>query len=324
MGDLPDGEAGALVRDGGNVSEGCGRKIGPYDCCTIVTGDAKELAKAIPDKSVDAVIMDPPYGLGLAEWDSLMNPGDVLRQTRRILQPNGFLAFFCQMPTMIEWAARAEDIGFTYAEHIAWVKRATVPSKRLVRCHENILIYRLDRASFYSTAGPYEDVRVPGLQFDVITIDAIQRQMAFLRQMVEQGKDVITSKGTAKRQPAFRRFAHRTTNVRHARLRVNFSNVWSFQRPNHKIVNGQYRHPAEKPILIMERLIEMLAPFDGLIVDLFLGSGTTTAAAKQLGYHSFGFEIDPEVAERARERVRDTQPPLFVVEPEQTELELEP
>jgi len=60
----------------------------------------------------------------------------------------------------------------------------------------------------------------------------------------------------------------------------------------------------------------------GLIVlDPFSGSGTTAAACKQLGRNYLGFEIDPDTAELARQRVRDTQPPLFVVEHEQLGLD---
>lgn len=43
--------------------EGCGKKIGPYNCCTVVQGDCLELMKALPDGVVDAVITDPPYGI---------------------------------------------------------------------------------------------------------------------------------------------------------------------------------------------------------------------------------------------------------------------
>lgn len=42
---------------------GCGRKLGPYDCCTVVCGDCLELMKALPAGCVDAVITDPLYGL---------------------------------------------------------------------------------------------------------------------------------------------------------------------------------------------------------------------------------------------------------------------
>lgn len=50
----------------------CERKIGPYQCCSVVQGDCLELMKQLPDGCVDAVITDPPYGLGFKgkSWDS--------------------------------------------------------------------------------------------------------------------------------------------------------------------------------------------------------------------------------------------------------------
>ena len=44
--------------------KGCGRKLGPYDCCTVVCGDCLVLMRDLPDGYVDAVITDPPYGTG--------------------------------------------------------------------------------------------------------------------------------------------------------------------------------------------------------------------------------------------------------------------
>lgn len=42
----------------------CGRKIGQFDCCSVVCGDCLELMKQLPDGCVDAVVSDPPYGTG--------------------------------------------------------------------------------------------------------------------------------------------------------------------------------------------------------------------------------------------------------------------
>jgi len=58
-------------------------------------------------------------------------------------------------------------------------------------------------------------------------------------------------------------------------------------------------------------------PSDWVIVDPMVGGGTVPAVCKMLGRRWLAFEIDPDTAERARERVRNTQPPLFVMEPEQ-------
>lgn len=55
----------------------------------------------------------------------------------------------------------------------------------------------------------------------------------------------------------------------------------------------------------------------GAVFDPFTGGGTVPAVCKQLGRRYLAFEIDPDVCEMARQRVRETQPPLFVLEPEQ-------
>ena len=50
---------------------GCGRKIGPYECCTVVCGDCLELMKGLPGKCVNLTLTDPPYNGVLPEqWDS--------------------------------------------------------------------------------------------------------------------------------------------------------------------------------------------------------------------------------------------------------------
>ena len=61
---------------------------------------------------------------------------------------------------------------------------------------------------------------------------------------------------------------------------------------------------------------------EDIVVDFFSGWGTTAFLCKMFGFNYIAFEIEPDVAEMARERVLNTQPPLFVLEPEQTEMEL--
>ncbi len=56
------------------------------------------------------------------------------------------------------------------------------------------------------------------------------------------------------------------------------------------------------------QLVARLMPGDGILLDPFTGGGTVPAVCKMLGRRYLAFEIDPAVAERARQRVRDTQP----------------
>ena len=62
-------------------------------------------------------------------------------------------------------------------------------------------------------------------------------------------------------------------------------------------------HQAVKPLALMERLVTV-APAGGLVVDPFVGSGSTCIAALRNGRRVIGIEINAEWAEMARERVR--------------------
>ena len=68
--------------------------------------------------------------------------------------------------------------------------------------------------------------------------------------------------------------------------------------------------------------IRQLTDLNDVILDPFCGWGTYPAACKMLGRHYLAFEIDSAVAADARQRMRQTQPPLFIPEPQQTEFSL--
>jgi len=72
-------------------------------------------------------------------------------------------------------------------------------------------------------------------------------------------------------------------------------------------------HPHEKPVWLIQRLLERL-PLANVILDPFVGSGTTCVAAKRLGRRYIGIEISEKYAEVARNRLANTERPLFTKE----------
>jgi site-specific DNA-methyltransferase (adenine-specific) len=82
--------------------------------------------------------------------------------------------------------------------------------------------------------------------------------------------------------------------------------LWQFRGENSK----RWRHPAPFPEELPRRLIRMFSFTDDVVLDPFLGTGTTCRAAKDLGRTSIGIEIDPRYCEIAAERCRAgvTQP----------------
>jgi DNA modification methylase len=81
---------------------------------------------------------------------------------------------------------------------------------------------------------------------------------------------------------------------------------------NHAPAGVRKWHPCPKPVRLLEWLIAgMTAPGD-LVIDPFMGSGTTAVAAKRLGRRWWGCELRPDFAEAARRRVEETPAPLLV------------
>jgi hypothetical protein len=72
------------VFGGHQVTVSCERKIGPFDCCSVVQGDCLELMKQLPDGCVDAVITDPPYGIRRGERQG--TPVEGIKQQRAITE----------------------------------------------------------------------------------------------------------------------------------------------------------------------------------------------------------------------------------------------
>lgn len=73
--------------------------------------------------------------------------------------------------------------------------------------------------------------------------------------------------------------------------------------------NGTNTHPTVKPIALMEYLCKLVTQPGGIILDPFLGSGTTGKAAKNLGYSFIGFELTPEYFEIASQRINGNDAP---------------
>ena len=77
-----------------------------------------------------------------------------------------------------------------------------------------------------------------------------------------------------------------------------------------RVTSYKKEHPTQKPIELMEWLLEIFKESD-IILDPFCGSGTTCVAAKKLGRRWIGIELDEQYCEIARNRLQSTEWPLF-------------
>jgi site-specific DNA-methyltransferase (adenine-specific) len=102
-----------------------------------------------------------------------------------------------------------------------------------------------------------------------------------------------------------------------------YSDVWNFAAP--KFNHG---HPTEKPVPLMLYIVRLSVRKSGVVLDPFMGSGTTGVAAVQMGRKFIGIERDPKYFDIACERIARAQaqgqllPPEPVAAPEQQTIEL--
>lgn len=117
----------------------------------IVTGDARVLAREIPDESVDLVLTDPPFGIGFdyqgayqdraAGYDSLL--ADLVAQADRMLRPGGFAAFFQAQPQLrLTWGL--------FPTH----SRIFVVAKNFVQMNKGRPAYAYDPVVFWRKGEP--------------------------------------------------------------------------------------------------------------------------------------------------------------------------
>jgi site-specific DNA-methyltransferase (adenine-specific) len=89
-------------------------------------------------------------------------------------------------------------------------------------------------------------------------------------------------------------------------------NVWRDISPPGKDEKIYGKHPTQKPVALVSRCLRASTNEGDLVMDPFLGSGTTGVAAMQLGRKFIGIEADHKYAEIAKRRMQDTSQLLQV------------
>ncbi|MFH0948258.1 MAG: site-specific DNA-methyltransferase, partial [Elusimicrobiota bacterium] len=85
----------------------------------------------------------------------------------------------------------------------------------------------------------------------------------------------------------------------------NPKDIWSIARI-HAEDPEREKHPTQKPLDIIERIIKVSSPENGVVLDPFMGTGTTAIASKKNNRNYVGFEINSEYCEIVEKRLKKT------------------
>jgi len=232
---------------------------------TIYNEDCLEGMKGIPDKSVDMILADLPYGTTQNKWDSVIPLDRLWEQYNRIIKDNGAIVLTAQTP--FDKVLGVSNLKQLKYEWIWDKKLATghLNSKRMpLKRHENILV-------FYKRPPVYNPQFTKGEPYD---------KGFALRESENWGKQVAVS-------------GKNESGRRHPTSLIVKSNA------NQRIKV----HPTQKPVELFEYLIKTYTNEGETVLDNCMGSGTTAIACLNTDRQYIGFELDADYYKLANERI---------------------
>jgi len=267
----------------------------------LFTGHAAEVMVTFPEGSIDLIVTSPPYWTAV-EYDQGENPwasyeaylDDMQRvwnQCARVLRPNGKLCI--NAPVMPIPKAVIE-------QHTRHLKNVAFDMEHNILAETDLARYSLFVWQKQTSKMMFGSYPYPGNIIENNTIE-------FVNVYVKPGKP-----------PKFTADAKRANELTRTEWLDLAQQVW-FMYPED--VKREGDHPAPFPEKLPARLIRLytygaIADFPGeIVLDPFVGTGTTCAVAKSMGRQYVGVDINPAYVGLAEERVRDASgvDPLLLV-----------
>ena len=234
----------------------------------LLQGDCLELMKDIPDKSIDMILCDLPFGTTQNEWDKAIPFEPLWRGYNRIIKDNGVIVLFGQGLFTAELACSNKEM-FRY--RLVWEKTKAggfLNARRMpLQAHEDISV-------FYKklpTHNPQMEAGKP-----------------YVKRAVTNGDGGCYGK--------FDRVGQTNINngTRFPRSVLRFSN------DNHNSI-----HKTQKPINLLEYLIKTYTNEGDIVLDNCMGSGSTGIACLNTNRDFVGMELNEEYFSVAKTRIEE-------------------
>lgn len=236
----------------------------------IHNADCLEFMKQLPDKSIDMILCDLPYGTTACKWDTIIPFEPLWEQYKRIIKDNGAIVLTASQP----FTTKLINSNFEMFKYeIIWEKdkptNFMLLQKQFGKVHENILI-------FYKEQCIYNPIKIPA------NPNKIDKRKRF--------NDYIAKDGVMPKMNLYR--------VPDNGLRYPDSILY-FKRDEYTI------HPTQKPVALFEYLIKTYTNEGDLVLDNCSGSGTTAIACLGTNRKYICIEKDEVYYKKSLERVEE-------------------
>ena len=262
-------------------------RLGPYAPDTIHELDCIEAMRRLPDSSCDVAIADPPYNLskgGNWQWDqSVALPGFGGKWSK----------------TKCEWDDLTLEDYFQFT--LSWLQEL----RRVVKPTGSMWVH-----------GTYHNIGIINFAMQLLGIEILNEVVWYKRNSFPNlaGRRLTASHETIL-------WAHTGGKKREYYFDYDFAKAAHFAEDNLKLAGKQLRtvwdvpnnkereeirhgkHPTQKPVRLLTRMLNLTARRDDLVLVPFAGAGSECVAAANLGMRYLGFELEPKYVAIARTRL---------------------
>ncbi len=243
----------------------------------IIHGDCIEIMQQIPSGSIDVTFADPPFNLKkkYGTYKDEKGTDDYLNWCKqwilemvRITKPSGSI-FLHNIPKWLTYYSGFLNEVADFRHWIAWDAPTAPMGKTLQPSHYGILFYAKNQRE-----NKFYEIRYPHKRC---------RKCGYLLKDYGGKKKILHPFGPL------------------------VPDVWS---DIHRIRHNKHRdpHPCQLPVHLLERLLLMSTDEGDVILDPFMGTGTTAVAAARLGRHVIGIDIDPQYVEITQRKLAQESP----------------
>jgi site-specific DNA-methyltransferase (adenine-specific) len=246
----------------------------------IWVGDAMIWLKSLPSVSVDLVFADPPYNIKKAEWDTFESQQAYvdwsllwIEQVARVLKPTGTL-YICGFSEVLADLKLPAQRFFKGCRWLVWhYKNKANLGADWGRSHESILHFRKSQKFTFNV----DDIRTPYGNHTLKYPDHPQAETS----QYGKGKKQVWRPHPQGAKPRDVIEIPTTCNGMHEKT----------------------SHPTQKPEELLRKIVLASSSPGDLVIDPFLGSGTTAVVAEQLGRKWLGCDLSLEYCQWAAKRI---------------------
>lgn len=297
-------------------------------------GECVEMMKKIPSNSIDMVCTDPPYfldGLG-DDWnkESLDNKGSsavvgnlpkgmkfdrnqskkfnefyskVSFEVYRILKPGGAFISFSSPRLYHSMAMAIENAGFEIRDMLGWIYTQS-QVKAFSQDHiieKDKLLNTEQKKQLKETCNNWKTPQLkPAIEPMCLAVKPIEGR--YIDNFQKYGTGLMNTSEETKTGEGFFPSNIMTTD----KVEESMDRVFLVSKPN-KTEKGDYNtHLSVKPVGLISHLVKLFTKEDAIVLDPFMGSGTTAVACVQSKRRYIGFDINKEYIKITERRIKDS------------------